>query len=183
MGLLCKSFFLKTVLSFCFDHSLQFFCNLFLTSTYFLRKNTRYRALSMIYKVFRYLGLLSETSEVARFWLNIRGCHGLSWRGWGSPAVDSVVINKAAGKNVLEKSCSAQLIQLAMKVQGDVLFSELAFASSWFFFSIFKLKFSKKATKNDKIFTVDLTLCSKRQIDGEDFVNFRVLLRKYELYL
>ena len=34
-----------------------------------------------------------------------------------------------------------------MKVQGDVLFSELAFASSWFFFSIFKLKFSKKATK------------------------------------
>ena len=25
-------------------------------------------------------------------------------------------------------------------------------------------------------------LCSKRQIDGEDFVNFRGLLRKYELY-
>ena len=51
------------------------------------------------------------------------------------------------------------------------------------FFSIFKLKFmfSKKATKNDKIFTVDLTLCSKRQIDGEDFVNFRGLLRKCEL--
>ena len=43
--------------------------------------------------------------------------------------------------------------------------------------------FSKKATKNDKIFTVDLTLCSKRQIDGEDFVNFRALLRKYELYM
>ena len=43
--------------------------------------------------------------------------------------------------------------------------------------------FSKKATKIDKIFTTDLTLCSKRQIDGEDFVNFRGLLRKYELYL
>ena len=42
--------------------------------------------------------------------------------------------------------------------------------------------FSKKATKIDEIFTVDLTLCSKRQIDGEDFVNFRGLLRKYELY-
>ena len=41
---------------------------------------------------------------------------------------------------------------------------------------------SKKATKIDKIFTVDLTLCSKWQIDGEDFVNFRGLLRKYELY-
>ena len=43
--------------------------------------------------------------------------------------------------------------------------------------------FYKKATKIDEIFTVDLTLCSKRQIDGEDFVNFRGLLRKYELYL
>ena len=43
--------------------------------------------------------------------------------------------------------------------------------------------FSKKATKIDKIFTVDLTLCSKRQIDIEDFVNFRGLLRKYELYI
>ena len=42
--------------------------------------------------------------------------------------------------------------------------------------------FSKKATKIDEIFMVGLTLCSKRQIDGEDFVNFRGLLRKYELY-
>ena len=40
---------------------------------------------------------------------------------------------------------------------------------------------SKKATKIDEIFTVDLTLCSRRQIDGEDFVNFHGLLRKYEL--
>ena len=45
-----------------------------------------------------------------------------------------------------------------------------------------KFMFSKKATKIDEIFTVDLTLCSKRQIDGEDFVNFRGLLRKYKLY-
>ena len=41
---------------------------------------------------------------------------------------------------------------------------------------------SKKATKIDEIFTVDLTLCSKCQIDGEDFVNFCGLLRKHELY-
>ena len=33
--------------------------------------------------------------------------------------------------------------------------------------------FSKKATEIDKIFTVNLTLCSKCQIYGEDFVNFR----------
>ena len=43
--------------------------------------------------------------------------------------------------------------------------------------------FSKKASKIDKIFTVDLTLCSKCQIDGTDFFNFCVLLRKHELYL
>ena len=42
--------------------------------------------------------------------------------------------------------------------------------------------FSKKATKFDKIFTVDLTLCSKFQIDGEDLINFCDLLRKHELY-
>jgi hypothetical protein len=41
--------------------------------------------------------------------------------------------------------------------------------------------FSKKAKKIEKIFTVDLTLCSKCQINGEDFVNFCGLLRKYEL--
>ena len=39
---------------------------------------------------------------------------------------------------------------------------------------------SKKATKIDEIFTVDLTLCSKCQIDSEDFVNFCGLLRKHE---
>ena len=45
-----------------------------------------------------------------------------------------------------------------------------------------KFMFSKKATKIDEIFTADLTLCSKCQIDGEDFVNFCGLLRKHGLY-
>ena len=44
-----------------------------------------------------------------------------------------------------------------------------------------KFMFSEKATKIDKIFTVNLTLCSNRQIDCEDFVNFCGLLRKQEL--
>ena len=43
--------------------------------------------------------------------------------------------------------------------------------------------FSKKTTKFDKIFTVDLILFSKCQINGEDFVNFCGLLRKHEVYL
>ena len=42
---------------------------------------------------------------------------------------------------------------------------------------------SKKAIRIDEIFTVNLTVCSKCQIDGEDFVNFHGLLKKYELYL
>ena len=46
-----------------------------------------------------------------------------------------------------------------------------------------KFMFSKKATKFDKIFTVDLTLCFKCQFDGEDFVNNRGLLGKHELYV
>ena len=36
--------------------------------------------------------------------------------------------------------------------------------------------FFKKATKVDKIFTVNLMLCSKHQIDGEDFVIFMAFL-------
>ena len=48
-------------------------------------------------------------------------------------------------------------------------------------YSNLKFVFSKKATKFEEIFTVDLTLCSKCQIDGEDFVSFCGLLRKHEL--
>ena len=40
-----------------------------------------------------------------------------------------------------------------------------------------KSTFSEKATKIDKIFTVNLTVCINHQIDGEDFVNFCGLLK------
>ena len=43
--------------------------------------------------------------------------------------------------------------------------------------------FSKKAKKMDKIFTVNLTITTYCQIDGEDFFfHFCGLLRKCELY-
>ena len=42
--------------------------------------------------------------------------------------------------------------------------------------------FSKKVTQIDKIFTVDLTVATYCQIDGEDFVNFWGLSIKRELY-
>ena len=57
--------------------------------------------------------------------------------------------------------------------------------SHWFdekFLRLLKFMFSKQATKIDEIFPVDLTLCSKCQTVGEDFVNFCGLLRKHELY-
>ena len=38
--------------------------------------------------------------------------------------------------------------------------------------------FSKKVTKVEEIFTVDLTLCSKCQIDSEDFFIFVGFLEK-----
>ena len=43
------------------------------------------------------------------------------------------------------------------------------------YFSV-KFMFSKKATKIDEIFTVNLTLCGKCQIDSEDFVIFVAFL-------
>ena len=48
--------------------------------------------------------------------------------------------------------------------------------------NLVKFMFSKKATKINKIFTVDLTVTTYCQIDGEDFVNFCGLLRKREHY-
>ena len=44
-----------------------------------------------------------------------------------------------------------------------------------------KFMFSKKATKIDEIFNVDLTSYSKCQIAREDLANFCGLLRKHEL--
>ena len=44
-----------------------------------------------------------------------------------------------------------------------------------------KFMFSKKATKINEVFTVDLTVTTYCQIDGEYFVNFCGLLRKHEL--
>ena len=43
--------------------------------------------------------------------------------------------------------------------------------------------FSKKATKIDEIFTVDMTLCSKSQIDNENFVIFVAFLENMNFTL
>ena len=45
-----------------------------------------------------------------------------------------------------------------------------------------KFMFSKKATKFDKIFTIDLIFTTLLQIDGEDFFKFCGLFRKHEPY-
>ena len=41
--------------------------------------------------------------------------------------------------------------------------------------------FSTKTKKIHEIFTINLTLCNRLQIDGEDFIDFYGLLRKHEL--
>ena len=46
-----------------------------------------------------------------------------------------------------------------------------------------KFLFSKKSTKINETFTVDLTLCRKCQIDGEDFIIFCGLLTNHKLTL
>ena len=65
---------------------------------------------------------------------------------------------------------------------GSVLNDTIWLSQKLFCAHVVKFTFSEKATKIDKIFTVNLTVCSNCQIDGEDFVNFCGLLRKYELY-
>ena len=53
----------------------------------------------------------------------------------------------------------------------------------WVFLTYLKFIFSKKATKIDEIFTVNLRVTTYVLSNGEDFVNFCGLLRKRELYL
>ena len=55
------------------------------------------------------------------------------------------------------------------------------FHLSFFPVSFIKFVFSKKATKIDEIFTIDLTVTTYCQIAGEDFVNFCGLFRKFKL--
>ena len=49
-------------------------------------------------------------------------------------------------------------------------------------FMYLKFVFSKKVTKIDEIFTLDLTLTTKCQIADEDFINFCGLLKRHKLY-
>ena len=69
----------------------------------------------------------------------------------------------------------------ALLLPDDCLTTAYHLMTTMYMMHMIKFMFSKKATKIDEIFTVDLIPCSKRQIDGEDFVNFCGLLRKYEL--
>ena len=76
------------------------------------------------------------------------------------------------------------IIFFANFIQNHVWKSKKNLASCvWIYLVDVKFMFSKKATKINEIFTVDLTFCSERQIDGEDFVNFCGLLRKHKRYV
>ena len=62
------------------------------------------------------------------------------------------------------KKCKKNAILLCNVLLGTV------------FLILLKFTFSEKATKIDKIFTVNLTVCSNCQMDGEDFVIFFAFL-------
>ena len=69
-----------------------------------------------------------------------------------------------------------------LKNYGLITFDATNWCQNWMEeFLNLKFMFSKKATSIDKIFSVDLTVTTYCQIDGEDFVNFCGLLRKREL--
>ena len=62
-----------------------------------------------------------------------------------------------------------------------LLFDAVAHRYYFCIADLIKFMFSKKVTKIDEIFTVDLTVTTYCQIEGEDFVNFCGLVRKLEL--
>ena len=77
-------------------------------------------------------------------------------------------------KNVLAKfKLDATAVVHCNAMKGYALWIKM-----WKFFKIsnlpksLKFMFSKKAAKIDKIFAVDLTFCSKCQMDNEDLVDF-----------
>ena len=80
---------------------------------------------------------------------------------------------------------SNELEQLEFKLEKNYWDLETCRKSQNFFCFLGQSKFvfPKKATKFGKLFTVDLTLTTHCQIEGEDFFNFCGLLRKHELYL
>ena len=68
-------------------------------------------------------------------------------------------------------------IQIILYEKKNILEKEIIlndFVS--FIKTVLKFVFSKKATNFDEIFTVDLTLTTYCQIDGEDFFNFVAFL-------
>ena len=85
-----------------------------------------------------------------------------------------VVFLLAIPKYVLLRLGHQQLLVIGCSVSTD--FYLLVYC-----FPLLKFMFSMKATKIEEIFTVDLTVYSKCQIDGEDFIKFFGLLRKHKL--
>ena len=79
-------------------------------------------------------------------------------------------------RRVAAEVATAVIAKVVAKVAAKVMLKVVAEVAAEI-----KFMFSKKATKIDKIFTVDLMLTTKRQINGENFVNFCSLLRKRKL--
>ena len=117
-----------------------------------------------------YLTLWSSQKyiEIYKFWtIYHKTCHKILQR------------SRAAG--FLSGKISHVIGILAQEVVV-LQYGNIGYGVSSLAISNLKFMLSKKATKIDEIFTADLTLCSKCQIDDEDFVNFCGLLGKHKLY-
>ena len=88
--------------------------------------------------------------------------------------LDSLAGQATSGKLEIKLHCQKTL-------QTESLYRFVLQKAQKIFAKCIKDHVFKMAPKIDEIFTTDLTLRSKGQIDGEDFMNFCGLLRKHEL--
>ena len=104
------------------------------------------------------------------------------------PKINSVSYNKISLKSWEQSEHTTRkwknnMQQISKNMCMIFILKHFPFLFKWLHCMI-KFMIFKKATKNDEIFTVNLTLCySKCQIDDEYFINFCGLLRKHELYI
>jgi hypothetical protein len=71
---------------------------------------------------------------------------------------------------ILKLDEEANYFQVQASPEEELCDCQKCQVNLFFLLLLVKFMFSKKATFIEEIFTVDLTVCSKCQIDGEDFV-------------
>ena len=92
-----------------------------------------------------------------------------------------LVFSKSSEIHIMNSVCTCTVVEWGIKTSLWKLYyycrsQKVVIILPLITSTIVKFTFSEKATKNDKIFTFNLTVCSNCQIDGEDFVIFEAFL-------